>query len=194
MNVPISLLHFQRLPHILPRDRCAVTRSRKGIEIPVRSKPRRQLCRARRCHPRFPSSASTWKRWPGSRAVRSSTAEESFLPELTLRPVPAAASRAATHAVGAAIQSRHSVRRGRGGVPSPVCGCSIRVCSTNSTRGDVTDTAALASAGRAADPAWRGFRDTRFAIRRYVKYQEEREPREETERRDHDLFQRPPSN
>jgi putative transposase len=31
-------------------------------------------------------------------------------------------------------------------------------------------------------------------IRRYVKYQEEKEQREETERRDYDLFQRPPSN
>ena len=31
-------------------------------------------------------------------------------------------------------------------------------------------------------------------IRRYVKYQEEQERREETERRDYDLFQRPPSN
>jgi REP-associated tyrosine transposase len=31
-------------------------------------------------------------------------------------------------------------------------------------------------------------------IRRYVKYQEEQEQREETERRDYDLFQRPPSN
>jgi putative transposase len=31
-------------------------------------------------------------------------------------------------------------------------------------------------------------------IRRYVKYQEEHERREETERRDYDLFQRPPSN
>jgi hypothetical protein len=31
-------------------------------------------------------------------------------------------------------------------------------------------------------------------IRRYVRYQEEREWREETERRDYDLFQRPPSN
>lgn len=30
-------------------------------------------------------------------------------------------------------------------------------------------------------------------IRRYVKYQEEQERREETERRDYDLFQRPPS-
>ena len=31
-------------------------------------------------------------------------------------------------------------------------------------------------------------------IRRYVKYQEDQERREETERRDYDLFQRPPSN
>jgi putative transposase len=31
-------------------------------------------------------------------------------------------------------------------------------------------------------------------IRRCVKYQEEKEQREETERRDYDLFQRPPSN
>ena len=31
-------------------------------------------------------------------------------------------------------------------------------------------------------------------IRRYVRYQEEQEKREETERRDYDLFQRPPSN
>ena len=31
-------------------------------------------------------------------------------------------------------------------------------------------------------------------IRRYVKYQEEQERREETDRRDYDLFQRPPSN
>ena len=31
-------------------------------------------------------------------------------------------------------------------------------------------------------------------IRRYVKYQEEQERREDTERRDYDLFQRPPSN
>src|SRR5882672_8425847 len=31
-------------------------------------------------------------------------------------------------------------------------------------------------------------------IRRYVRYQEEKERREETERRDYDLFQRPPSN
>lgn len=31
-------------------------------------------------------------------------------------------------------------------------------------------------------------------IRRYVKYQEDNERREETERRDYDLFQRPPSN
>ena len=31
-------------------------------------------------------------------------------------------------------------------------------------------------------------------IRRYVRYQEEQERREETERRDYDLFQRPPSN
>jgi putative transposase len=31
-------------------------------------------------------------------------------------------------------------------------------------------------------------------IRRYVKYQEEQERHEETERRDYDLFQRPPSN
>ena len=31
-------------------------------------------------------------------------------------------------------------------------------------------------------------------IRRYVRYQEEHERREETERRDYDLFQRPPSN
>ena len=30
-------------------------------------------------------------------------------------------------------------------------------------------------------------------IRRYVRYQEEQERREETERRDYDLFQRPPS-
>lgn len=31
-------------------------------------------------------------------------------------------------------------------------------------------------------------------IRRYVRYQEDQERREETERRDYDLFQRPPSN
>ena len=31
-------------------------------------------------------------------------------------------------------------------------------------------------------------------IRRYVKYQEEQERREENERRDYDLFQRPPTN
>ena len=31
-------------------------------------------------------------------------------------------------------------------------------------------------------------------IRRYVRYQEEQERREDTERRDYDLFQRPPSN
>ena len=31
-------------------------------------------------------------------------------------------------------------------------------------------------------------------IRRYVRYQEEQEQREETDRRDYDLFQRPPSN
>ena len=31
-------------------------------------------------------------------------------------------------------------------------------------------------------------------IRRYVKYQDDHERREETERRDYDLFQRPPSN
>ena len=31
-------------------------------------------------------------------------------------------------------------------------------------------------------------------IRRYVRYQEEQERREESERRDYDLFQRPPSN
>jgi putative transposase len=31
-------------------------------------------------------------------------------------------------------------------------------------------------------------------IRRYVRYQEEQERREETDRRDYDLFQRPPSN